>query len=273
MNQSTNGNAATATSVAWTGVTGVPTATTSTAGVLSAADWNTFNNKPSTGAFVDLTTNQSVAGSKTFIGGLTSTGTAPLSLGADASAQTISFGTGAAVKNLTIGSTNTTSATSLNSGSGGINQNVNNNAPTSINTGSSTGVVTIGNSGNTTSINSGTVNLSGSLSGGNTTASTISGFAANINVQTGSTYTLLASDNGKIITLNNAASIALTVPAGLPAGFNCMIVQLGAGAVTITPSGVTVNNRLGLTKTAGTNAIATLIALSSSLFISSGDMN
>jgi hypothetical protein len=115
------------------------------------------------------------------------------------------------------------------------------------------------------------VKTSGAIIGGNTATSTISGFAANMNAQTGTTYTLLASDNGKIITLTNAAAITLSVPT-LFAGFNCMIVQLGAGAVTLTVSGTTISNRSTFTKTAGTNAIATLIALTSTTFISAGDM-
>jgi hypothetical protein len=92
-----------------------------------------------------------------------------------------------------------------------------------------------------------------------------------MNTQTGTTYTLLASDNGKIITLNNASAITLTVPA-LFTGFNCMIVQLGAGEVTLTPSGTTISNRSSYTKTAGTNAIVSLIGLSGTTFISAGDM-
>ena len=115
------------------------------------------------------------------------------------------------------------------------------------------------------------VKTSGAIIGGNTATSTISGFAANMNAQTGTTYTLLASDNGKIITLTNAVAITLTIPT-LFAGFNCMIVQLGAGAVTLTVSGTTISNRSTFTKTAGTNAIATLIALTSTTFISAGDM-
>jgi hypothetical protein len=113
--------------------------------------------------------------------------------------------------------------------------------------------------------------LSGNLVGSNTATSTISGFAANMNIQTGTSYTLLASDNGKIITLNNASAITLTVPA-LFTGFNCMIVQLGAGEVTLTPSGTTISNRSSYTKTAGTNAIVSLIGISSTSYISAGDM-
>ena len=73
--------------------------------------------------------------------------------------------------------------------------------------------------------------------------------------------------------MTNAGAIALTVPSGLPVGFNCMIVQAGAGQVTLTGSGVTLSNRSSYTKTAGQNAIATLIVLSSTLYITSGDMN
>lgn len=119
--------------------------------------------------------------------------------------------------------------------------------------------------------NGGNLSAAGALTGDNTATSTISGFSANMNTQTGTSYTLLASDNGKIITLNNASAITLTVPA-LFTGFNCMIVQLGAGEVTLTPSGTTISNRSSYTKTAGTNAIVSLIGLSGTTFISAGDM-
>jgi hypothetical protein len=96
---------------------------------------------------------------------------------------------------------------------------------------------------------------------------------ANLNDQTGTTYTLQASDNGKVVTLSNASAITLTVPSGLDAGFNCMIVQKGAGLVTLVGAGgVTVTNRIGFTKTGGTNAIVTLIAIASNYFVSGGDM-
>ncbi|MEI8099157.1 MAG: hypothetical protein WCG74_09990, partial [Sediminibacterium sp.] len=117
----------------------------------------------------------------------------------------------------------------------------------------------------------GTKTFSGEVIGGNTTTSKISGFAANMNTQTGTTYQLTTEDNGKIITLNNSSAITLTVPT-LFTGFNCMIVQLGSGLVTLTTSGTTISNRSSFTKTAGTNAIVTIIALSSTTFISAGDM-
>jgi hypothetical protein len=92
-----------------------------------------------------------------------------------------------------------------------------------------------------------------------------------INVQTGTTYTLLASDNGKIIELNNASAITVTVPTALGAGFNCVIVQLGAGQVTLSPSSTTLRNRNGL-KTAGQYAAITIMPTSTAnTFLVSGD--
>ncbi len=119
----------------------------------------------------------------------------------------------------------------------------------------------------------GTANQVLSTSGGGTlTWSSAPSINANLNNQTGTTYTLQSSDNGKVVTLNNVSAITLTVPSGLDAGFNCMIVQKGAGLVTISASGVTVANRIGFTKTAGTNAIATIVSIATNYFITGGDM-
>ena len=110
------------------------------------------------------------------------------------------------------------------------------------------------------------------VAGNNTATSTIAGFAATINAQTVATYTLTATDNGKIITFSNACTV--TVPSTLFAGFNCFLLQAGAGQVTIAGgTGVTVNNRTAFTKTAGKYAIATILGLNNITFISSGDMS
>ncbi len=99
----------------------------------------------------------------------------------------------------------------------------------------------------------------------------ISGFSANINPQTNTTYTLAASDNGKIITLNNSGSITLTLPV-LTAGFNCMIIQSGEGVVTLTGSSTTISNKNSFTKTAGVNSVVTVIYLTANTAITIGDM-
>lgn len=126
--------------------------------------------------------------------------------------------------------------------------------------------------GNDISYIGGNVSTNGNLTGGNSSGSSLAGFSANMNVQTGTSYQLTTSDNGKIITLNNSGAITLTVPS-LYAGFNCMIIQLGTGQVTLSGSGTTITNRSGFTKTGGTNAIVTLIAINATTFISGGDMS
>lgn len=113
----------------------------------------------------------------------------------------------------------------------------------------------------------GNVGAAGSASGFTSiSADTHVSTANTVNAQVGTSYTLLASDNGKVVTLNNAAAITLTVPASLGAGFSCTLVQLGAGQVTVTPSGTTVNSYGSLTKLAGQHASATLFAYSANVF-------
>lgn len=46
-------------------------------------------------------------------------------------------------------------------------------------------------------------------------------------------YTLQASDNGKIRRLSDAASVLLTIPNNLPVGWSCGIVQGAAGRITV----------------------------------------
>jgi hypothetical protein len=92
-----------------------------------------------------------------------------------------------------------------------------------------------------------------------------------INSQTGTSYTLQASDNGKIVECNNASAITVTVPTSLGSGFNCVVVQLGAGQVTLSPSSTTLRNRNGL-KTAGQYAAVSILPTSTAnTFIVSGD--
>jgi hypothetical protein len=66
-----------------------------------------------------------------------------------------------------------------------------------------------------------------------------------INAQTGTTYTTVLADNGKLVTLTNASAIAVTIPlnssVAYPVGAQINMAQLGAGQVTVSgASGVTV---------------------------------
>jgi hypothetical protein len=61
------------------------------------------------------------------------------------------------------------------------------------------------------------------------------------NVQTGTTYTIQSSDNGKNIIFNNAADIAVTLPDTLDLNFQCTVIQVNTGIPTVTPNTDTIN--------------------------------
>lgn len=62
-----------------------------------------------------------------------------------------------------------------------------------------------------------------------------------INAQTGTTYTTVLADNGKLTTLANAAAIAVTIPlnssVAYPVGAQLNMAQTGAGQVTVSGAG------------------------------------
>ena len=114
---------------------------------------------------------------------------------------------------------------------------------------------------NVIGVASGTVDLGGNK---------LEDFDASINDQTAS-YQLVAGDNGKVIVLNNGSALNLTVPSGLGAGFNCSVIQKGAGQVTFVASSTTINNRQSHTKIAGQYGVATLVAYVADTFVLAGD--
>jgi len=95
------------------------------------------------------------------------------------------------------------------------------------------------------------------------------------NAQTGTTYTLVAGDLNKLVTLSNASAITLTVPNGIfTTGQQINIQQIGAGQVTIASDGTSV-----LTSAVGTSpklrvqySAATIVCTSSNNFTVIGDI-
>jgi hypothetical protein len=115
---------------------------------------------------------------------------------------------------------------------------------------------------NVIAVSSGTVDLGGNK---------LEDFDASINDQTGTTYTLVAGDNGKVVVLNNASAVTVTVPSGLGVGFNCSFVQKGAGQVSFSASSTTINNRQSHTKINAQYGVASLLAYAADTFVLAGD--
>jgi len=115
---------------------------------------------------------------------------------------------------------------------------------------------------NVLAVSSGIVDLGGNK---------LEDFDASINDQTGTTYTLVAGDNGKVVVLNNASAVTVTVPSGLGVGFNCSFVQKGAGQVSFSASGTTINNRQSHTKINGQYGVASIVAYVADTFVLAGD--
>ena len=111
----------------------------------------------------------------------------------------------------------------------------------------------------------------GDLTDGDFDGETILGFNASINLETGTAYTILASDNGTVLVFNNGSPVTVTVPSGLGVGFNCSIIQRGAGQVSFSASGTTINNSQLHTKISGRHGVATLISYDTNLFVLAGD--
>lgn len=124
-------------------------------------------------------------------------------------------------------------------------------------------------SGNNISYTAGNISTTGAITGGNSDTSSISGFSANI-TSVSTNYPLTAADNGKIIQSTSASAINITIPSGLPAGFNCTIVQMGAGQITFAG---TYFNRGNFTKTASQYAIVSILHMGSNNIIMSGEMS
>ena len=95
------------------------------------------------------------------------------------------------------------------------------------------------------------------------TGSTRSGSVV-VNAQSGTTYTLVLSDAGKLVTLDNGSAITLTVPpnssVAFEVGATIALAQLGAGTVSVAEgSGVTVSSLDGNTDLSGQYATASLV--------------
>lgn len=123
--------------------------------------------------------------------------------------------------------------------------------------------------GNDLAYTSGNISTTGTLTGGNSSTSNISGFAANV-VSISANYDITSADNGKVIQSTSASAINIAIPTGLPTGFNCTIVQMGAGQITFTG---TYLNRGTFTKSASQYSVVSILHLGSNNILVTGEMS
>ena len=169
-----------------------------------------------TGAAVNLN-----ASSNFGVNVATGTSTGTVTVGG-AGIQAIDIGNGAAAKTVALGSSNSTSTTTLLSGSGGILLNGSNNQPTTINGGTSTGTVTIGNT--TPAI----VNVLGTVSV-NTNAAAL---ATNIGTGTTTGTVTIGGAGIQAIDIGNGAA-AKTVALGSSNSTSTTTILSGSGGILL----------------------------------------
>lgn len=97
-----------------------------------------------------------------------------------------------------------------------------------------------------------------------------------LNQQTAS-YTLVLGDKNKLVEISNASATTLTIPAdntvNMSTGASIIVMQTGAGQITLTPaSGVTINGTPGL-KLRTTWSSATLIKRAANTWVALGDLS
>ena len=97
------------------------------------------------------------------------------------------------------------------------------------------------------------------------------------NAQTGTTYTLVASDSAKLVTTSNASAVVVTIPANVFSAGNIINVQsIGVGLTTISGGSVTITST-GATSAApilrARYSSASIICTASNVFTVIGDVS
>jgi hypothetical protein len=94
-----------------------------------------------------------------------------------------------------------------------------------------------------------------------------------LNAQTGTTYTAVSADTNKLVTLNNASAITVTIPNGVfTVGQQISFLQLGVGQVTFQGDGTsTIVSNPGV-KTRAQYSIATIVCIATNTFLLTGDI-
>lgn len=98
-----------------------------------------------------------------------------------------------------------------------------------------------------------------------------------INAQTGTTYTAVLADDGKLVTCDNGSAITFTIPTNASVAFGIgtqiNIMQLGAGQITISGAGVTFRSQGSKLKTNGQYAVATCCKIATDTWVVVGNLS
>jgi hypothetical protein len=102
------------------------------------------------------------------------------------------------------------------------------------------------------------------------------GYNSTRNVVTAASYTLVASDLGKLVEINNASAVTVTIPTdsvSFTEGDRIDIIQTGAGQVTLSPdAGVTLNSDSGKRKLLSQWAACTVIKRGANSWVAIGNL-
>jgi hypothetical protein len=91
--------------------------------------------------------------------------------------------------------------------------------------------------------------------------------------ESGTTRSLAEADNGKVIKLNNASGITVTIPSGLPIDFSCSLVQTSSGNVTVTgAAGVQLFTSSNTFRLAKQYSVAAVFAIDNNQYVLTGDL-
>ena len=95
-----------------------------------------------------------------------------------------------------------------------------------------------------------------------------------LNAQTGTTYTLVAGDVNKLVTLSNASAVTVTVPNGVfTSGQQINLQSIGVGQTTVASDGTTTITSTPGLKLRAQYSAATLICTGTNTFTLIGDLS
>ena len=90
--------------------------------------------------------------------------------------------------------------------------------------------------------------------------------------EAGTSRTLSATDNAKIIYCTSSSAVTITCATGLDVGFNCTIIQGGTGKVTVAAGAATLVSYSSLFSTMGQYAVISLVSPVSGTFVAAGNL-